>query len=42
MGVFYGYNSQKYGGSSVADKEKLDIICNNLIEDVNNGEIWQY
>lgn len=29
---------QKYGGSSVADKEKLDIISNNLIEDVNNGK----
>ena len=28
---------QKYGGSSVADKEKLDIISNNLIDEVNKG-----
>lgn len=28
---------QKYGGSSVADKEKLDIISNNLIYEYNKG-----
>jgi aspartate kinase len=28
---------QKYGGSSVATKEKIDIISNNLIEEYNKG-----
>ena len=28
---------QKYGGSSVADKEKLELVCEKIIEEKDNG-----
>ena len=28
---------QKYGGSSVADKEKLELICNKIIKEKNKN-----
>ena len=28
---------QKYGGSSVADKEKLELVCNKIIEEKDIG-----